>query len=677
MQVYDSIVGINTIITSILFRVPPSEVKFVLIDPKKLELSLYAKLKDHYFQTYFDEYDLDLGYPTSSPHKIKSSGDDCVYVRFFDNGAAIINVKGEPVTISDGDLAGLSGYNGPYFRFRGGQDPAWNNGEQFTSLNFDGKRLNGGPGNFGDAIILLNARKTILTEIIIDNIEIVTSPGSSPVELVGGWAQESNDCVRDSWSHGCFHWLGGHQFAYVGSGSGDSYAVFRPKISIAGNYEIYEWHGSTSFGQASNIPYEIQHASGKATGTINQSTGAGKWNYVGTFSLNAGAENYVKISNNANGYVIADAFKFLNIDFPNQGASRDSIPPNNPGGLYCSNKNEHSIELSWTAPSAASDGNLASSYEIYQNNSLIGSSITTTFTDNGLTENTTYNYSVYALDGSLNKSNSPATGSFSTMPDNAPPMIVSVQCLNPTLVEVAFNESVESNSAENIGNYSINNGITIYFVTLANDKVQLTTSTHEAGNAYAITINNIKDLASNQNVILSNSTGNYMGGANPIEISISVDDEYELYVNGSLVGSNTSWNDAEKYTISSSLNKNVIAVKGMDKNGEAGLVAEIDFGSNHYVSDESWKISTNKENGWEGAGFNDISWHKATSYGLHGSTNPWSNFGDVDGISKNSNVKWIWSSEQMNDDVVYFRFSFSLSDMVPPDPPTGVTIRNP
>lgn len=41
-------VGINTILASIIYRVPPSDVKFVLIDPKKLELSLYAKLKDHY-----------------------------------------------------------------------------------------------------------------------------------------------------------------------------------------------------------------------------------------------------------------------------------------------------------------------------------------------------------------------------------------------------------------------------------------------------------------------------------------------------------------------------------------------------------------------------------------------------------------------------------------------------
>jgi S-DNA-T family DNA segregation ATPase FtsK/SpoIIIE len=41
-------VGINTMISSLLYRVPPSELKFVMIDPKKLELSIYTKLKDQY-----------------------------------------------------------------------------------------------------------------------------------------------------------------------------------------------------------------------------------------------------------------------------------------------------------------------------------------------------------------------------------------------------------------------------------------------------------------------------------------------------------------------------------------------------------------------------------------------------------------------------------------------------
>tara|TARA_Y100001978_G_scaffold203032_1_gene226280 strand:- start:861 stop:3110 length:2250 start_codon:yes stop_codon:yes gene_type:complete len=41
-------VGLNAIICSILFKKHPSEVKFVLIDPKKVELTLYNKIERHF-----------------------------------------------------------------------------------------------------------------------------------------------------------------------------------------------------------------------------------------------------------------------------------------------------------------------------------------------------------------------------------------------------------------------------------------------------------------------------------------------------------------------------------------------------------------------------------------------------------------------------------------------------
>jgi S-DNA-T family DNA segregation ATPase FtsK/SpoIIIE len=41
-------VGINTIICSLLYSVDPGKVKFVMVDPKKLELSLYRDMRDHY-----------------------------------------------------------------------------------------------------------------------------------------------------------------------------------------------------------------------------------------------------------------------------------------------------------------------------------------------------------------------------------------------------------------------------------------------------------------------------------------------------------------------------------------------------------------------------------------------------------------------------------------------------
>ena len=41
-------VGLNAIITSLLYRKDPSQLKFVLIDPKTVEFSLYAKLEKHF-----------------------------------------------------------------------------------------------------------------------------------------------------------------------------------------------------------------------------------------------------------------------------------------------------------------------------------------------------------------------------------------------------------------------------------------------------------------------------------------------------------------------------------------------------------------------------------------------------------------------------------------------------
>ncbi|MCK5840053.1 MAG: DNA translocase FtsK, partial [Bacteroidales bacterium] len=41
-------VGLNAIIASLLYKKHPSQVKFVLIDPKKVELTLYAKIERHF-----------------------------------------------------------------------------------------------------------------------------------------------------------------------------------------------------------------------------------------------------------------------------------------------------------------------------------------------------------------------------------------------------------------------------------------------------------------------------------------------------------------------------------------------------------------------------------------------------------------------------------------------------
>ncbi|MBL7998992.1 MAG: DNA translocase FtsK [Candidatus Kapabacteria bacterium] len=51
-------VGINTIISSLVYKMHPRDLKFVIIDPKKVEMSLYTKLKHHFFASSpdIDEY---------------------------------------------------------------------------------------------------------------------------------------------------------------------------------------------------------------------------------------------------------------------------------------------------------------------------------------------------------------------------------------------------------------------------------------------------------------------------------------------------------------------------------------------------------------------------------------------------------------------------------------------
>ena len=47
--------GLNAIITSLLFKKHPSELKFVLIDPKKVEFNIYADIERHFLAKLPDE----------------------------------------------------------------------------------------------------------------------------------------------------------------------------------------------------------------------------------------------------------------------------------------------------------------------------------------------------------------------------------------------------------------------------------------------------------------------------------------------------------------------------------------------------------------------------------------------------------------------------------------------
>lgn len=65
-------VGLNCIITSLLFAKHPAEMKFVMVDPKKVELDFYRKLEKHYLAELPDAEEAVITDTTKVVHTLKS-----------------------------------------------------------------------------------------------------------------------------------------------------------------------------------------------------------------------------------------------------------------------------------------------------------------------------------------------------------------------------------------------------------------------------------------------------------------------------------------------------------------------------------------------------------------------------------------------------------------------------
>ncbi|PKG97510.1 putative Ig domain-containing protein [Paraglaciecola sp. MB-3u-78] len=155
--------------------------------------------------------------------------------------------------------------------------------------------------------------------------------------------------------------------------------------------------------------------------------------------------------------------------------------------------------------------------------------------------------------------------------------------------------------------------------------------------------------------------------AKPItmDLIISGDNGEEVYVNGSYLGNSNSWNTASSYTVELNDGDNVIAVKGIDVDGVAALIAELQVDGETFYSDSSWKVSTVYQPGWEAPDFDDSSWTNATKYGSYG-VSPWRS--RVSGFTSGSPAKWIWSADNDGDNTVYFRYTVSVESNSPLDP---------
>ncbi|TDR40062.1 chitinase (glycosyl hydrolase family 18) [Tahibacter aquaticus] len=94
----------------------------------------------------------------------------------------------------------------------------------------------------------------------------------------------------------------------------------------------------------------------------------------------------------------------------------DTTPPSVPANLASPSKTSTSITISWSASTDNSGGTGVAGYDVYRGGSALASTTATTYTDNGLSANTTYTYSVRARDNATNASAQTAAISVTTNP---------------------------------------------------------------------------------------------------------------------------------------------------------------------------------------------------------------------------------------------------------------------
>ncbi|MFQ5651655.1 MAG: tandem-95 repeat protein, partial [bacterium] len=139
-----------------------------------------------------------------------------------------------------------------------------------------------------------------------------------------------------------------------------------------------------------------------------------------------------------------------------------------------------------------------------------------------------------------------------------------------------------------------------------------------------------------------------------MEIVLTTDDRYDLYVNGVLVGSNDQWNMAQTYVVPVRNGQNVLAVHGRNDGGDVGMIAEVSIDGEVVLrSGTSWHVHLTEEPGWTDVSFDDAQWSNADDFGGYGVA-PWKK--NILNFPRTSSAHWIWDEQEPS--TLYLRGSF-------------------
>jgi uncharacterized lipoprotein YddW (UPF0748 family) len=192
------------------------------------------------------------------------------------------------------------------------------------------------------------------------------------------------------------------EYRYIAvSTTGTAYSQWTPNIPVtASDWQVYVWY-PTITSQTTSAQYVVQRAGGTNTVTKNQTTSRGTWVLLGTYTMNAGTDNYVRVTNvGSSGNAAADAVRFYS------ATSTDTTPPTI--SAVASTPSMSSAVISWTTDEySTSQVEYGPTGSYGSQTTLDPARVTSHFvTVTGLSSSSTYHFRVKSKDAGSNTATS-------------------------------------------------------------------------------------------------------------------------------------------------------------------------------------------------------------------------------------------------------------------------------
>ena len=140
--------------------------------------------------------------------------------------------------------------------------------------------------------------------VTVDNDNTANAAGNTFSIVSGSWATTNAGTEKF-----------GADYLFKSAGTGSAEVKWQPTIPAAGDYHVRVWYTAFS-NRANNSPYTVDYDGGSSTVLVNQQINGETWVDIGTFPFAVGTSGAVRLSDAANGLVIADAVQLVSVPEP-------------------------------------------------------------------------------------------------------------------------------------------------------------------------------------------------------------------------------------------------------------------------------------------------------------------------------------------------------------------------